>query len=278
MSKVVCWWSGGITSAVACKLAIDLYGKSNCEVIMIDTKNEHSDTYRFRDDCSKWYDLQIKSITAINNNPYSSITDVWLRHLSLNVANGAICSSTLKRKVRQKWQKENEFKHQVFGFEFNKKEFSRALALSLNYPDAKPIFPLLMFGYDKKDCINLVQDAGIKIPEAYSLGFQNNNCLLTGCVQGSVSYWKHYREIYPDRFDEMAKLEHDLTTYKGQPVTILKDQSKQAKESGNWQVFLKKNEAYPNLKCLDDMKGRAKESLTECNGFCGTYDLFEGNK
>ena len=51
-SKVICWWSGGITSAVACKLAIDLYGKENCRVIMLDTKNEHEDTYRFKDDCA----------------------------------------------------------------------------------------------------------------------------------------------------------------------------------------------------------------------------------
>ena len=63
--KVICWWSGGITSAVACKVAIDLYGKDNCEVIMIDTHNEHSDTYRFKDDCSKWYGLPIKTISAI---------------------------------------------------------------------------------------------------------------------------------------------------------------------------------------------------------------------
>ena len=25
-NKVIAWWSGGITSAVACKLAIDIYG------------------------------------------------------------------------------------------------------------------------------------------------------------------------------------------------------------------------------------------------------------
>jgi PP-loop superfamily ATP-utilizing enzyme len=37
--KVIAWWSGGITSAVACKIAIDLFGKENCRVIMIDTKN-----------------------------------------------------------------------------------------------------------------------------------------------------------------------------------------------------------------------------------------------
>ena len=32
---IICWWSGGVASAVACH-------------------NEHEDTYRFKDDCEKW--------------------------------------------------------------------------------------------------------------------------------------------------------------------------------------------------------------------------------
>ena len=81
--KVICWWSGGITSAVACKLAIDLFGKENCMVIMIDTNNEDEDTYRFKNDCEKWYELPIASITAIGEK-YSCIEDVWDTFLSLN--------------------------------------------------------------------------------------------------------------------------------------------------------------------------------------------------
>jgi NH3-dependent NAD+ synthetase len=32
-TKAICWWSGGITSAVACKLAIDMFGKDNCDIL-----------------------------------------------------------------------------------------------------------------------------------------------------------------------------------------------------------------------------------------------------
>ena len=52
---VVCWWSGGVTSAVACKIAIDTYGLENCSLYFIDTKNESDDTYRFKKDCEAWY-------------------------------------------------------------------------------------------------------------------------------------------------------------------------------------------------------------------------------
>ena len=60
---------------------------------------------------------------------------------------------------------------------------------------------------------------------------------------------------------------------KGSPVTMLKDQSKAAKESGNVLVFLKKHPLYPNLKSIDEMPECKVEPLMECNGFCGINDL-----
>lgn len=277
MKKVVCWWSGGITSAVACKVALDLFGKDACRVIMIDTQNEHEDTYRFKKDCEVWYDKNIEVITEIGGD-YESIQDVWLKHKSLNVATGAICSTQLKRRVREKWQENTDFYYQVFGFEFDKKEFNRALSLKVNHSKAKAIYPLLMLGYNKEDCIRIVADAGIEVPVMYQMGFRNNNCFGTGCVQGGIGYWKKMKEDFPDKFDKMAEMEHKLTDLKGQPVTMLKDQSNYAKESGNILVFLKKHPDYPNLKCIDDMPFRKVEPLFECNGFCGTNDMNERSK
>ena len=272
MKDIICWWSGGITSAVACKITIDLYGKDRCRVIMIDTQNEHPDTYRFLINCEEWYGIKIETITDIGKK-YESIQDVWMKHKSLNVAHGAICSSELKRSVREKWQKENEYTHQVFGFEFDKKEFNRALSIHLNHSKAKPIFPLLMMGYDKAKCIEIVQDAGIEVPVMYRLGFNNNNCFKTGCVQGGIGYWQKMRRDFPDKFDAMAEMEHTLTEIKGEPVTMLKDQSK-----GGGLLFLKPHPDYPEIKDISMKKGREPESLMECNGFCSTDDLNPQNE
>lgn len=274
MSDIICWWSGGITSAVACKIASELYGVDRCRFIMIDTKNEHFDTYRFKKDCERWYGKEIEVITDIGTGKkFESIEDVWRKYKSLNVANGAVCSSALKKAVRLAWEKENYYTHQVFGFEFGAKEMKRALGMALNNPDAKPIFPLLMLGMDKEACINYVLEHQIKVPMAYELGFNNNNCLETGCVQGGIGYWKKMKRDFPAKFEKMAALEHELTDIKGEPVTMLKDQSKNAKDSGNTLVFLRKHKKYPELKCIDDMEGREPEPLMECNGFCGTNDL-----
>jgi 3'-phosphoadenosine 5'-phosphosulfate sulfotransferase (PAPS reductase)/FAD synthetase len=281
MKKIICWWSGGITSAVACKIAIDLYGKENCQVIMLDTKNEHEDTYRFLKDCEVWYDLKIELLSAIPEN-YNSIEDVWYKHKQLNTANGAVCSYKLKRKVREDWEKQNEWQHQIFGFEFEKKEFNRATSIALNHPQTKPIFPLLMYGLDKKDCIKIVQEAGLEIPEAYKLGYLNNNCLNTGCISGGIGYWQKIQREQPGKFSKMAKIEHDLTEIRGYQVTMLKDQSKEAKakiketeDKRAGLVFLKKHKDYPYNKCIDDMQGREPEPLTDCNGFCGVNDLID---
>lgn len=272
MSKVIAWWSGGVTSAVACAIALDLY--DDVEVVMIDTKNEDEDTYRFKKDCEYWYCQDIKVISAIGDK-YESIQDVWESYASLNVAHGAICSTELKRAVRQAYQKTVDFKYQVFGFEFDKKEFNQAKSMALNYPESKPIFPLLMKGYDKEKCIQILGENGIEIPRSYRMGFRNNNCLKTGCVQGGIGYWQKMKKDFPEKFDKMAEMEHKLTAIKGKPVTMLKDQSKAAKASGNTLVFLKKHPGYPELKSIDEMSAREVKPLNECNGFCGINDLSE---
>lgn len=266
--KVISWWSGGVTSAVACKLAIDLYGKENIQVIFIDTRNEDNDTYRFMEDCAKWYGVPIE---IISSDKYNNIQAVWLKYKSLNNATGAICSSELKRQVREKWEKDNKWKHQVFGFDLN--ESKRVKGMVLNHKHTKPIFPLMMYGLTKKDCIKIIQDAGIIIPRVYSYGYLNNNCFKTGCVQGGIGYWQKIKKEYPDKFNAMAEIEHVLTKLKGKPVTMLKDQSNEAKVNGKWQVFLKKNNDYMEYKCIDDMRDCKVEPLFECNGFCGINDL-----
>ena len=278
--KIICWWSGGVTSAVACKLAIDLFGKDKCQVIMIDTKNEDDDTYRFKNDCEKWYGLPITSITAIGTK-YESIQDVWIKKLSLNTATGAICSTELKRWVREEWQRNNEYDYQIFGYEFESKEFNRAKGMYYNNPTAKAIFPLLMFGYDKPKCGEIVQfEAGIQLPVSYYLGFKNNNCLKTGCVQGGIGYWQLMREKKPDVFNEMARIEHLITDLKGEPVTMLKDQTNEGKKKAKKDalIFLIKHPKYPDMLCIDDKPKQKVEPLFECNGFCGTNDLNERSK
>ena len=275
--KIICWWSGGVTSAVACKIAIELYGIENCRMIFIDTDNEHSDTYRFMAECSLWYKKDIETITGIGDK-YKSIQDVWRKYKSLNVANGAVCSSELKRAVREKWQKENEYDYQVFGFDLD--EPKRLKGMVLNHQKAKPIFPLWLYGYTKKDCVRIIEEAGIEVPKMYHLGFKNNNCFgksdesIGGCVQGGIGYWQKIKREYPIKFNLMAEMEHELTDSKGSPVTMLRT-SKKKDDEKRIPLFLKPHPKYPDLPLFSEQKGREPEPLFECNGMCGINDLEE---
>jgi 3'-phosphoadenosine 5'-phosphosulfate sulfotransferase (PAPS reductase)/FAD synthetase len=283
--KIIGWWSGGVTSAITCKLCINLYGLENVRLIFIDTFNEDDDTYRFKKDCEHWYGKEIETITRIGkDNKYEKIQDVWFKYKSLNVAGGAVCSSELKRELRKEWQKENNFKYQAFGFDVD--EIKRVKSMTRNYREtAKPIFPLLMYGYTKQDCVQLLLAEGLKMPRAYVLGFLNNNCLKTGCVQGGIGYWQKMQRDIPENFNKMAQVEHDLTDLKGEPVTMTKCQKKETKElvklTGDKSrafVFLKPHKDYPLIKDISMMEGREPEPLMDCNGLaCGTKDLDERN-
>lgn len=262
---VICWWSGGVTSAVVCWLAIQLFGVESVRIIFIDTCNEDDDTYRFKLDCEKWYGCCIETATMIGKK-YNNIREVWYKFKSLNVATGSICSSELKRAVRLLIQEEMKFSYQVFGFDID--EPKRAKSMTQNYPEAFPIYLLLLFGYTKKKCIEILSEQGIEIPLAYRLGLNNNNCLKTGCVQGGIGYWQLFRILFPDKFYNMAVVEHELTDLAGKPITMLKDQGK---DGGL--VFLLPHPKYPGVKNISMMKGRPPKPLVDCNGFCGTNDL-----
>lgn len=267
--RIIAWWSGGITSAVACYIAVHRF--KNVEICFIDTKNEDPDTYRFLRDCEKY--LYGRSMTVLSNPNYDNIEQVWDRYNTLTTAHGAICSTELKREVRESYQNTQTDAAQIFGFENKKKEEKRHKNMRRNYPEINCISLLLAFGYTKGDCISMVERFGIRVPAAYYMEFENNNCLETGCVKGGIGYWQKYKQVFPERFHKMALREHKYTNIEGRPVTICKDQSNEAKEIGGYvPVFLEPHSDYPNVKDISMFKGRQPKSLMECHGFCNTID------
>jgi hypothetical protein len=145
-----------------------------------------------------------------------------------------------------------------------------------------------MHGYIKEDSVQILLDAGLKLPRAYVLGFLNNNCLQTLCVQGGIGYFQKARDMggeWLDKFNIMADIEHELTAMKGAPVTMNKDQSNEAKaivkKTGDKTrafVFLKPHPDYPLIKDISMMKGRPPMPLMDCNGLdCGVKDLDDRN-
>lgn len=208
---VIAWFSCGATSAVACKIALSLY--DDVRIYYIETGSAHPDNDRFIKDCEKWYD---QPIHTIKSKKYNNVAEV-LRKGFINGPTGAACTLQLKKKVR--YDLEHKLKvwdGQVWGFEFDTKEINRAIRFKQQYPDNKPLFPLIERRITKENALGMLWQAGIKIPTMYKLGYNNNNCI--GCVKGGMGYWNKVRVDFPHIFNETAKIEREIG------ATCLKDE------------------------------------------------------
>lgn len=97
---IVAWFSGGITSAVACKLTLEKY--PDAEIVFIETGSHHPDLMRFLKDCENWFG---KEITILQHETLKSVDDAIRRYKFINSPHGARCTKTLKSEVREKWEK-----------------------------------------------------------------------------------------------------------------------------------------------------------------------------
>ena len=188
---IIAWFSCGVTSAVACKIALNLY--NDVQLYYIETGSGHPDNVRFISDCERWYG---RPIHTIRSDKYLNVEDVLAKKRFINGPTGAACTFELKKQVRYKLEKElGNWDGQVWGFDFDPKEINRAVRFKQQYPDTKPLFPLIERQITKQDAMGMLWKAGIEIPAMYKMGYNNNNCI--GCVKGGMGYWNKIRKDFP---------------------------------------------------------------------------------
>jgi hypothetical protein len=156
--RVVSWFSCGVASAAATKLAKDMvttkypgseFVIANCEIV-----EEHPDNDRFLKDCEVWFDQEI---IKLGNDKYKrSIYEVFDNTKYLVGPGGARCTGELKKKVRYEFQQPDDVL--VFGYTID--EQKRADRFIENNFDTELWSVLIDAGLTHKDCMNLVRDAG----------------------------------------------------------------------------------------------------------------------
>ena len=200
----VAWFSAGVSSAVAVKLAIDEIDK----VIYIHIDDHHPDTLRFVDDCAEWFG---KPITRLQS-PYRCVERVVYAAGGrgyINGVGGAACTRRLKRHVRHGWENEHLDSlplRYVWGMDCT--ETHRADRIRETMHNVDHMFPLIERGVGKKEAHEILRASGIKRPLMYDLGYHNNNCI--GCVKGGMGYWNKIRVDFPDVFAARACLEREV--------------------------------------------------------------------
>ena len=207
--RIVCWFSCGAASAVATKLAIaENAGKLPVIVAYTEVVEEHSDNKRFLADCEKWFG---QKIVILGNDYYQRSIYETFKTSAMNIRGAAPCTRVLKKQVRERFEQVGD--RQVFGYTAEEQQRYDRFIDANN--DVDIWVPLIERGLGKEDCLAMLRNANIELPEMYKLGYHNNNCI--GCVKGGMGYWNKIRVDFPEQFDRMAKLER----FKKQ--TIFKD-------------------------------------------------------
>lgn len=223
------WFSCGAASAVALKKTVEKYsGLAEIRAYNNPIKEEHSDNQRFLKDIESWVGLEVKP--AINPAyPSASARDVWKDRKGMSFPNGAPCTMLLKREVRLACEMLSTYNGKlwtVLGFTAEEKH-RHDRRVENGDDNLLPI--LIREGITKDDCYQIILDAGIKLPEIYSIGsrfgsgFPNANCI--GCVKAtSPTYWNHVPETFPEVFADRAKMSREynckLVRYKGKRIFL----------------------------------------------------------
>lgn len=215
MSHRIVWFSCGAASAVAAKLTTTQH--SDVDVVYCDVMStEHSDNQRFFDDVQEWIG---KPITRISSEKFTDINAVFINRRYLAGIHGAPCTVEMKKVPRFTYEQPNDI--HIFGFTSD--EQNRVTRFEGNNPEMFVEWVLIDHGMTKDDCLTMIEDAGIVIPEMYLLGYRNNNCL--GCVKAtSARYWNMTRRDFPDVFDLRVRQSREygarLTRVKGVRVFL----------------------------------------------------------
>jgi hypothetical protein len=198
----VSWFSAGVSSAVATRLAIDEID----EIFYIHIDDQHPDTLRFVRECEAWFG---KPITILQHEKYQSVEPLLRDKRFISGPYGAPCTATLKKKVRKKWERDNADKapfRYAWGFDYQERDrVEKTLAAE---PEHHHFFPLVERRMSKQEAHEILKASGIKRPAMYEMGYQNNNCI--GCVKGGMGYWNKIRVDFPEVFAARAKLERDV--------------------------------------------------------------------
>lgn len=242
LPRIVCQFSCGAASAVATKLVLHQLGHLlDVQIINAFIAEEHDDNRRFLADCERWFG---RKITVLRDQRFGASTlEVFRRERYLKSRHGTPCARALKRRVLDAWKQPGD----VLVLGYTAEEAERLEGFRDTFPELYAFAPLIDRGLTKNDCLQMVKNAGIELPLMYRMGYMNANCV--GCVKGGQGYWNRIRIDFPERFEEMARIEDHL----GPGSYLFRNRATGQRYS---------------LRELDPKSGRHDEPLPSCSGMC----------
>lgn len=198
---------------------IQRHGRDDVRLLFTDTLMEDEDLYRFLDESEKQLGVELVRISD-GRNPWQVFKD---RRMIGNTRHDP-CSDALKRKLGQKWLKENApGATLVFGIDWT--ETHRRPALEKRYGEMgyQVECPMMDTPWKTKDhVLDWMRSEGLEPPRLYAMGFAHNNCGGFCIRAGQGHFARLFREM-PERYLQHENSEQKLRDYLGKDVAILRD-------------------------------------------------------
>lgn len=217
--------SSGLGSAYAWKLLCDQHGPENVTGVFTDVNGEHPDNYRFLAEVQ--YELGSRLVKLTNGG--KTIWDVMIEQRFLANSRINSCSKYLKREPFRKWLRETQNPDAtVVYLGIDWMEMHRLDRARPHWAEAgwRVEAPLCEPPYrSKEDGQAWLDEAGIRRPALYDLGFGHANC-GGGCVKAGIGQFRKLLSVdrrWYTRWWEAG--EERVRTHLGKDVAILRDRS-----------------------------------------------------
>lgn len=229
MSKInLVMFSGGLSSAIC---ALYLKQKTECplHLLFTDTKIEDEDLYRFVDETVEFLKPDKYIYLCDGRTPWEVFKDVKF------LGNSRVdpCSRILKRDLANNYVKNNYKINEVtlhFGIHWSESERLEKVKQRLSPYSCSSVLcnSNELFLNHSELRTYWEENAPIKVPRLYDLGFTHNNC-GGFCVKAGKKQFLNLNKHFPDLFDYHANQEQELSNYLGKPYTILREQKNNKK-------------------------------------------------
>lgn len=218
--KRVVLYSGGLVSWRVADLVIAEHGTENVTLLFCDTSMEDADLYRFLDETSAAFGLEVTTLRD-GRTPWEVFRDE--RYLGNTRADP--CSRVLKREPTRRWLQEscNPGDTVVYlGFDmFEDYRFRRALEHWQPWTIKAPLVERLE---NRVMLEHVLRSRGIEPPRMYAEGFSHNNC-GGFCIKAGIGHFSLLLEARPEEYARHEAEEQALREHLEKDVAILRDRS-----------------------------------------------------
>jgi hypothetical protein len=202
--KHIVQFSGGASSSYVAYLVAKEHGKENTVLLFHDTKAEHPDAYRFRQEVSDYIGIPITEV--------SDGRDLWQviwDHHSLPSHHIPFCTFDLKLTPGEKYLRELCSPFIVYnGFGPDEwRRVQRATARGLH--NSRTVKSLLFErSISSSECKRIItEEWGIRLPITYE-HLEHNNCIP--CFKGGKWHFYQVMRHYPEQFQKAIEAEERI--------------------------------------------------------------------